>query len=152
MNTLTDPDCPRVRDQINGGVTQEARADLPTILLRIVDAYDDVIAPLAKQSIRDAARALTTAQAEREQLEARVKEAERFAQYLAERIDGAYAKSARLAERAGSEEIAKAIRNEAEWEGLSCCCGGGWKVGHAAGCPEDAEAIRAALNPGASKP
>ena len=26
-----------------------------------------------------------------------------------------------------------------EWDGLDCYCGGGWKVGHAAGCPEDAD-------------
>lgn len=32
MNTLTDPDCPQSgRDQINGGVTQEARAELEAL-------------------------------------------------------------------------------------------------------------------------
>jgi len=27
-------------------------------------------------------------------------------------------------------------REDDGWDGLDCACGGGWKVGHAAGCPE----------------
>ena len=30
------------------------------------------------------------------------------------------------------------IKREHEWDGLSCYCGGGWLVGHNAGCPEAA--------------
>lgn len=31
------------------------------------------------------------------------------------------------------------IKNDHEWDGLSCGCGGGWLVGHNAGCPELSE-------------
>jgi hypothetical protein len=31
-------------------------------------------------------------------------------------------------------EVVKPL--DEEWDGLDCYCGGGWKVGHAAGCPE----------------
>lgn len=30
------------------------------------------------------------------------------------------------------------IHEDHAWDGLSCSCGGGWLVGHAAGCPEAA--------------
>jgi hypothetical protein len=33
------------------------------------------------------------------------------------------------------DEVDK-IAEEHSWDGLSCGCGGGWLVGHLAGCPE----------------
>ena len=72
---LTDPDCPQsVRDQINGGVTQEAREIAATYWQeRGFEALpNDILAGTADDgsSVQIAQRALTTAQAKRKQLEA----------------------------------------------------------------------------------
>lgn len=45
-----------------------------------------------------------------------------------------------LAEKQGltaleASELAE-IKHNHEWDGFSCSCGGGWMIGHAAGCPE----------------
>lgn len=53
------------------------------------------------------------------------------------RIDAAYERCAVIAENNSADIVAKAIREESRWEGLSCSCGGGWKTGHLSGCPEE---------------
>lgn len=45
-----------------------------------------------------------------------------------------------LAEKQGltaveASELAT-IKEEHSWDGFSCACGGGWMIGHQAGCPE----------------
>ena len=53
--------------------------------------------------------------------------------------------------RKGDSAIVEACAKVAEddsWDGLDCACGGGWKVSHAFGCPEDqSETIRAIAPP-----
>ena len=39
-----------------------------------------------------------------------------------------------------SAELSK-IKENNEWDGLGCSCGGGWLVGHLAGCPDDSAKI-----------
>lgn len=60
------------------------------------------------------------------------------------RIDEVYERCAIIAERQWAGVAAKKIREEAVWEGLSCSCGGGWKVGHRPGCPEDQTPVKTA--------